>query len=402
MSVEANPRRSPADEYTGPPAELFRGQDWFTRDLEAIFYSKWLVAGHVDQLDQHGKYGYVTFRVGAAEVLVRRAKDGSLRAYHNVCPHRGARLCDGPSGDARSRNVVCPYHQWTFGVSDGDLLNSRGMHADFDSASYGLRPAHVDVWNGIILISFANEAPPAITESLHEVDAGGYDLSSMKLAATSSHEIAANWKIVVDNNMECYHCGVSHPELSEILDWEFLDDEENFDSFCTQRAAGLDVFTFPLPVPHVSIGGKRVSAVPLSRLDGQPAAESHAVHWEPGIALVAAEDHAWLFVPIPTGPSTTELRQYWFVHKDAVAGTDYDEKTLMEFWNTTMLQDRGLCESVHQGMANPAYRSGPLNRKYQGFNAGFYRWYEQQMVTRFPDLANQVVPLRGPGSGNGE
>ncbi|KRC53073.1 MULTISPECIES: aromatic ring-hydroxylating oxygenase subunit alpha [unclassified Nocardioides] len=393
MSVEARARRSPADEYTGPPARLFRGEEWFERDLAAIFHSNWLVAGHVDELDKHGKYGYITFRVGDAEVVVRRAKDGALRAYHNVCPHRGAQLCDGPSGDSRSRNVVCPYHQWTFDVSDGALLNSRHMHADFDSGSYGLRAAHVESWNGIIFVCFADTPPPSLAERLRGADAGGYDLSSMKLAATSSHAIAANWKIVVDNNMECYHCAVSHPELSELLDWQFIDDEESFDSFAAERAAGLDVFTFPFPVPQVSFGNKSVSKKALQRLDGQPAAQCRAIHWEPGIALVAAEDHAWLFVPVPIAPGATELRQYWFVHQDAVAGEDYDEETVKEFWNTTMLQDRDLCESVHRGMANPVYRSGPLNRRYQGYNAGFYRWYEQQMISKFPDLADEIAPL---------
>jgi Rieske 2Fe-2S family protein len=127
--------------------------------------------------------------------------------------------------------------------------------------------------------------------------------------------------------------------------------------------------------------------VPIPRLPGfGEATESRAIHWEPGAAMVVSADSAWLFVTRPLGPDRTELRQYWLVARDAVAGVDYETDTLKEFWMTTMLQDRGLCERVHQGMANPAYEPGPLNRIHQGYNAGFFRWYEEVIAARYPEV----------------
>jgi phenylpropionate dioxygenase-like ring-hydroxylating dioxygenase large terminal subunit len=389
MATTAMPRDR-ADEYCGPPKAWFLSENWSARDLEAVFVPRWLVAGHLDELDAEGEHGFLTFSLGAHDVFIRRDETGTVRAFHNACPHRGARLCDARSGTAATKRVVCPYHQWTFGVEDGRLINSRQMHADFDPAPYHLKPAHVDVWNGLIFVCFADERPRPLDEHFAAVSSGelaaGFDLSGMKLAATACHEIKANWKIVVDNNLECYHCAVNHPELSELVDWRFIADD-TFDAFCAERADGLEVFGFPLPSPQLSIDAARVCRVPIPRLPGSgEATESRAIHWEPGVAMVVSGDNAWLFVPRPLGPGRTELRQYWFVARDAVAGADYEVDTVKEFWMTTMLQDLGLCERVHQGMANPAYEAGPLNRIHQGYNAGFYRWYEEVIGARYPEV----------------
>jgi len=381
--------RAQADEYTGPPRGWFLGEEWFARDLEAVFLPRWLVAGHVDELDVHGKHGYLTYALGNSEVLIRRDEGGGLRAYHNVCPHRGAILCEGRSGTAPSKRIVCPYHQWTFSVSDGRLINSRQMHADFDPTPWHLQQVHVDVWNGVIFVCFADQPPAPLAEFLAEIDCGGYDLGAMKLAATKSHEIRANWKIVVDNNQECYHCAISHPELSERVDWRFLgDDSFDVDTFDAARAAGQEIVNFRLPTPSLTIGGERVCDIPAPRLDGGPlAAEAVAFHWEPGIAVNISRDYMWWFVPRPLSPDRTELRQYWFVARDAVEGRHYDVERLKSFFDTTMLQDRPLCESVQRGMNNPAFRPGPYNRLHQTLNTGFFRWYEEQIMRRFPDAA---------------
>jgi len=381
--------RSREHEYTGPPKECFLSDDWLARDLEAIFWRRWLVAGHVDELALQERHGYLTYAVGDAEVFIRRDDAGEIRAYHNVCPHRGARLCEARSGAAASKRVVCPYHLWTFDLSDGRLVNSRHMHEDFDQDAYGLTPANVSVWNGFIFVCFADDPPPAPADQFDAVSTGGFDLAATKVAATTVHEIQANWKIVVDNNMECYHCVANHPELMELVDWR-VSACDDFDAFCAERVAGRDVFSYALPTKSVTIGGERVCRLPLPRSEDAEPSISPQLLWEPGVALVVSDDNAWLFVPRPLAADRTELRQYWLVARDAVEGEDYDAAEVKEFWYRTMRQDRGLCERVHRGMRNPAYRPGPLNRVHQAYNAGFFRWYERQIVDRFPQLAQEL------------
>ena len=376
--------RSPAQEFKGPPRAWYMGDDWLQRDIEAVFRPRWLVAGHVDELDQLGTYGYLTFSLGDEEALIRRDERGELRAFQNFCPHRGSQLCVGRSGTAPTKRIVCPYHQWTFSVSDGSLLNAREMHEDFDPRWYGLKPVHVDEHRGLIFLCFDDGPVEPVIEYMAKADWGGYDFSSMKLAATKTHQIRANWKTVVENNLECYHCGVNHPEFMEIFDWRTTA-VQSFDEAVASRTSGQEV---EVVVSSVKVCN-RVCEVPAPRGDGPEAGNPLATviaSWEPGAFMVMRYDYAWIFVPRPVAPDHTELRQYWLVSEHAQEGRDYDREQLTSTMDKTMQQDLELCERVQRGMRNTSYSPGPLNRIYQTGQAGFYMWYIERMRSMFPEV----------------
>lgn len=393
--------RSPAAEYTGPPKDWFLGEEWFRRDLEAVFRPKWLVAGHVDELNDTSQgHPYITYSLGNEEVVIRRDEEGQVRAYHNFCPHRGAQLCKGPAGTAPSKRIVCPYHAWTFSVSDGELLTARKMHEDFDGSGLGLKPVHVEVWNGLIFICLADEAPEPVATLMGDMTFRGYDIKSMKLATVKSHVIEANWKIVVENNLECYHCAVIHPEYMAATNY-FDGIQVDFDEERARRAAGLEAFESggtqeDLRSP-LTIGGEKVCAIPTPRTDGDPDPASYFLQWEPGVVLNLARDFGWIFAPRPLGPDRTELRQYWLVAEDAEEGRDYELETLKQFWDITMVQDLEICEAVQHGIEMPAYTPGPLNRVYQYGQAGFYAWYTEQIRAYYPDLVHASKPVLPEG-----
>jgi Rieske 2Fe-2S family protein len=212
---------------------------------------------------------------------------------------------------------------------------------------------------------------------------GGYDLSDMKLAATKAHEIRANWKIIVENNLECYHCAINHPELCEVFDWRY-NATDDFDGALAIRATGYEVLEASYPSSPHTLNGERVCAVPSPRRDNDSDPASYALMWEPGAVLSLSRDNGWIFAPRPISPDRTELRQYWFVAKDAQEGRDYDVQSLMRFWDITMMQDREICEGVQRGMEMPAYTPGPLNRIHQSGQGGFYAWYVEEIRKRFP------------------
>lgn len=388
MTEDAAGLRTAEAEYTGPPRSWFLGDEWYVRDLEAVFRPRWLLAGHVDELRR--LRSYLTVSLGAEEVVIRRDDSGVLHAFHNVCPHRGARLHADRTGVASSAKIVCPYHTWSFSARDGSLVNAPEMHADFDRSRYGLSSVHVDTWQGLVFVCLSEKAPVPLDEHMRSVSFAPYEFSRLRLATTTSHEIAANWKIVVENNNECYHCAVNHPELAAVYDWQDLA-ADDFDDICAARAGGTEVHSHPVHSSH-TIGERRVCAVPTPRLaedvPAHPLASMY-VSLEPGVLINVARDSAWAFVPIPLGAHRTELRQYWFVAADAEEGADYRLDVLTEFWNRTMQQDRVLCETVHRGMQNPAYRPGPLNRVHQAGQAGFYHWYTEQIRARFPELVDR-------------
>ena len=380
MAAVTIPLRPAADEDTGPPKEWFLGADWYTRDLEAVYRPRWLLAAHVSEIASPGDY--LRYSLGADEVLICRDSENALRAYHNVCSHRGARLCAEDKGRLGKR-IVCPYHGWSYSPADGAVLTAPHMPDDFDRSPWGLHPVHVDTWFGLIFVCLAEERPAPMAEYARSVHFGGYRFDEAKLATTKTHEIRANWKIVVENNLECYHCPLNHPELMAVRDWRNSATLEAFAESLKSRAEGLEVIQTEVPCPH-TLNGEKVCAIAFPRRDSAANPNAYGLLWEPGVVMALSRDYGWIFVPKPLGPGCTELKQYWFVAADAAEGTHYEVERLREFWDITMQQDRVICENVQKGMEMRAYVPGPLNRLHQTGQAGFFAWYRERIYRHFP------------------
>jgi phenylpropionate dioxygenase-like ring-hydroxylating dioxygenase large terminal subunit len=384
VSAVTKPLRPPLGENTGPPKEWFLGDKWFAHDLAAVFRPRWLLAGHLDEISEPGQY--LTYSLGADQVLVCKDSEQRVRAYHNVCSHRGARLCPEARGKLGKR-IVCPYHGWSYSLSSGAVMAAPHMPEDFDPSPWGLHPVHVDVWFGLIFVCLAEERPRPIAEYFGALGFDGYRLDEAKLASVKSHPIMANWKIVVENNLECYHCPLNHPELMEVRDWRNKSSLDAFSGSLASRAAGLEVIQTQIDCAH-TVKGARICAIPFPRRDTQSSPTAYGLLWEPGAVMALSRDHGWIFSPKPLGPACTELRQYWLVARDASEGKDYEIDQLREFWDITMQQDRVICENVQKGMQMQAYVPGPLNRIHQVGQAGFYAWYVEQIRRYFPEDAD--------------
>jgi len=388
MAELAMPLRPSADEDTGPPKESFLDGAWFARDLAAVFRPRWLLAGHLGELREPGQY--LTYSLDADEVLICKDGENRVRAYHNVCSHRGARLCSDAAGKVGKR-IVCPYHGWSYSLSDGAVLAAPHMPDDFDRAPWGLHPVHVDVWLGLIFVCLADNPPAPIASYFRAAGFDGYRFGDAKLASVKTHRIMANWKIVVENNLECYHCAMNHPELMAVRDWKNPSSIETFADALKSRAAGLEVIQTKVECSH-TLNGEKVCAVPFPRRDAVDNPSAYGLLWEPGMVMILSRDHGWIFSPKPVGPACTDLKQYWFVAGDALEGKDYQVERLREFWDVTMQQDRVLCENVQKGMQMSAYVPGPLNRHHQTGQAGFYAWYTEQIHRHFPETTRSSRP----------
>ena len=184
----------------------------FRRDVDRLLARHWLCAGHASQATAPGDY--FLFEMAAESVIVVRGEDGVLRGFANVCRHRGSRICSAQSGNAKF--LICPYHAWTYGL-DGSLRAARHMAADFAAAAHGLKPVHLRVIEGLVFVSLA-----ATPLGLGHVEATlrscyrPYDWAGARVAHRARYAIAANWKLAVENYLECYHCAPSHPEYSRL------------------------------------------------------------------------------------------------------------------------------------------------------------------------------------------
>ena len=196
----------------GLAGDFYNDPAIYARDLERIFERHWMCAGHASSIPQPGDY--LTVEVGAESVIIARARDGALGAMLNVCRHRGSELCAEAFG--HTDFFVCPYHAWTYGL-DGRLAAARLMPPGFDLASHGLRRLHLSEVEGLLFVSFA--ARPldfaAVEESLASA-LGPYGWREAKVAHRERYAIAGNWKLAVENYVECYHCSPAHPEYSKL------------------------------------------------------------------------------------------------------------------------------------------------------------------------------------------
>jgi Rieske 2Fe-2S family protein len=192
------------------PREFYTDPDVFRIDLDRIWYRSWLFAAPACELPKPG--AYVTHKVGLYSVIIVRGADGAIRAFHNTCRHRGSTLCRSAKGT--NPKIVCPYHQWTYEL-DGRLLWARDMDADFDASQHGLKPVHCRDVNGLVYICLADNAPPfdAFVEQAARYLAP-HDLTNSKVAHETTIVEKGNWKLVWENNRECYHCAGNHPSLT--------------------------------------------------------------------------------------------------------------------------------------------------------------------------------------------
>jgi choline monooxygenase len=198
--------------------------DWYADpavlrvEQERIFARSWQYAARLDQVAEPGRL--TTTFAGTLPVVLARARDGELRAFVNVCRHRGHPLCEG---DARRETIQCPYHAWTYGL-DGSLRSAPRSDREpgFDRSALGLVPVSVGTWGPFVFVNPDPEAAP-LADHLGDLPArladGGVDVDSLRFHSRDvAADYACNWKVCVENFLECYHCSVAHPSLTKAID----------------------------------------------------------------------------------------------------------------------------------------------------------------------------------------
>lgn len=365
----------------------------FQNDLEQIFYQQWLFAIPACQLGKPGSY--VRHRVGAYTLFLVRGQDDQIRAFHNTCSHRGSVLCKQAEG--RVAKLVCPYHQWTYEL-DGRLLWARDMGADFNPAEHGLKQVHCRELAGLVYICLADQ-PPDFDGYARDAEPylDPHGLKDAKVAHSSTIVEKGNWKLVWENNRECYHCEGNHPALcmSFSLDPEVAGVQADGRVSDTLQAHFDYCEQLGLPAQFLLAGGGqyRVARMPLQQgvesytLDGKAAVRRNPgrvrhndtgtmMHFHyPSIWSHCVGDHTLTFRVNPISPTETEVTTTWLVHKDAVEGIDYDLKRLTEVWIATNDEDREVVEDNQAGINSPAYQPGPYSMGQESGVDQFIEWY---------------------------
>lgn len=373
--------------------DFYCAPDVFALDVE-LLARRWMLVDHVSRIPEPGDWFVV--EIGPDSYIVTRGRDREVRAFHNVCRHRGSRICLEESGN--DRLFVCPYHSWSYRL-DGSLHSAREMGADFDPEAFGLLEIGARVLEGLVFISpegASTEGASADFDREYEpfIDTLKFHgMSRTKVAERRSYPTAANWKLVVENFLECYHCLGAHKEYSAVHSRAKLeafgagpgsgdpDAVARFEPTLNawhERATSLG---HPTPFHTSSDDSRHMSQVSRTPIgNGDHGSETRdgslgcrrllgsfkesdggqtAFGFSPTGVVLANCDFAFMITFRPVSPLVTIAEAVWLVDEDAVEGRDYDREELAWLWDTTLAQDKTITENNQRGVSSRGYTPGP-------------------------------------------
>jgi len=349
----------------------------YERDMERLFRRHWHCLAHESVIPNPGDFEL--FRIENEAIILSRGMDGNVHAMLNVCRHRGAEVCTRPKGNAKF--FVCPYHAWTYS-NDGSLRAARLMPKDFDRSTHGLKKLHVRVASGLVFITFA-ENPldfDPIEQSLR-TSCGQYGWGAAKVAHRQTYAVDANWKLAVENYVECYHCGPAHPEYSQTHALEQPPEMiEKLNQAMEGRTCALGVEIGSGNHWQTSINGQEAihtfryalyDGVSTGSEDGKPVAPlmGRFTDYDGGVTsihlggtsfFVCYPDHGMIYRFIPKTVDTCEMELIWLVRGDAEEGRDYDLEKLTWLWKVTTEEDKKIIEHTARGVVSRFFEPGPI------------------------------------------
>ena len=360
------------------PQSYFVSPDIFAEESRKVFASEWVCVGHRSQLPEAGDY--FVQEVAGESLIILRDKEGNIRSFHNVCRHRGTRLCEAPSGHAAA--IQCPYHAWTYAL-DGRLIGAPHMDSapGFDKADYPLSSVPVKQWEGFIFVTLAN-APSPFEQVFAPIMGrfADWNLPRLRSARRVTYDVQANWKLIFENYSECYHCPGVHPALSKISPYDSAENDLSEGPF-------LGGFMAIAEGQSLTMSGKACARA-VSDAAGQHHARVFYYSIFPNMLLSMHPDYVMVHLLWPQSPGRTLINCDWYFHPEAAGITDpgYNPDDAVEFWDMTNRQDWHVCELSQLGIASRAYRPGPYSPR-ESIPVAWDRYYLAVMGGATPAAA---------------
>ncbi len=379
------------------PAGYYTDAAYFARESERLFQRMWMFAGRADDVPEPGSY--VARRFGNVNALIVRDEHGELRAFHNVCRHRGTLLCSAPEGKLRG-HLQCAYHAWTYRL-DGAL--HKAPHMDkvegFRVEDWPLRSIALAEWDGNLFLYLGDpaEAPP-LAEHLGGMDAtfANWRMGELRTVARRSYELRANWKLVIANYHECLHCPIAHPQLSKLSHFLSGDNEPPQP---TWLGASMDL------LPGCTTLTTDAPGTPPRRaaLPGLTEAQRSRVYYYallPSMLLNPHPDYVVTFQISPIAADRTDITCHWLMHPDELARPGFDPGDAVDFWDVTNRQDWELSDLAQAGISSAGYGPGPYSNREEMLIA-FDRWVIERVgaldgTNGPPALGDGAAPAAPP------
>jgi Rieske 2Fe-2S family protein len=351
---------------------LYTSPTVFAQEMERIFARQWHCVGRATTVSRPGEY--VLRTVAGESLIILRDGQGTLRAFFNVCRHRGTQLCREESGQF-SETIQCPYHAWTW-TTDGRLIGAPHMHEvdEFDKRDYPLHSATVAEWEGFVFVNVS--AHPVPFEDAWAPMIGRFarfELPALRVGHQVRYGIRANWKLVFQNYSECLHCPMIHPELSCVLPYQ---------------SGANDLIEGPFLGGYMQITPPNESATISGRAAGRFVSDAlpeedrqRAFYYSllPNLLLSIHPDYVNYYMIQPVAPDRTIVESEWLFHPDTLVDPSNNTGDAIEFWDVTNRQDWDIIERGQLGIASRRYVPGPYSPR-ESIPAAWDREYRRLMA----------------------
>ena len=331
------------------PGRYYNAPELYAAEQTQIFGGRWACVGRSEQAAEAGTFFLV--ELANESLIIVRDSAGKLYAHYNVCRHRGTRMCEVPAGSL-GETIQCPYHAWTYGL-DGRLVAARHMQdvPGFDKADWSLRSVAVAEWEGFVFVSLAAEPEPfeqAFAPLLGRF--ADWGMAGLRRGAQTTYDVAANWKLIVQNYSECYHCALIHPELVALSPWQ---------SGRNDLTEGPFLGGY-MELNHASMTlGGATGRPPIATLAPENHGRVYYYSLFPNLLLSLHPDYVMAHTLWPQGVGRTRVVCEWYFEPGTMAAPGFDPADAVGFWDMTNRQDWHVCELSQLGVSSRAYTPGP-------------------------------------------
>jgi len=335
----------------------------FQQEFNKIFSKSWLCCGRSNEILLRGSF--ITKDIGNDSILILRDNDNKIRAFHNICRHRGTLICKSTQGTF-SKTIQCPYHGWTYDLN-GHLSGAPNMNeiSNFNKSDYPLYPIEVKDWGGFIFINLSNKKSnfnqyfSSIQSKLSE-----WGIDGLITCEEKSYTVNSNWKLIVQNYSECYHCPIIHPKLSDITHY---------------KGGRNDLTSGPILGGYMEMNQNSItnngelSGPYIGQLSEDNKNKVYYYSIFPNMLLSLHPDYIMVHTVWPNDIDKCEIKCKWLFSKE-VKRSHYNPNNAIEFWDKTNQEDWKICEQSQLGINSNSYKPGPYSAQ-ESLLAAFDKYY---------------------------
>lgn len=335
------------------PGKYYHSQEIYQEEVDKIFYKSWIYACRAEEIPMIGDYKLI--EIAEESLILVRDKSNEIKALFNVCSHRGTQLCTEPKGSFKSKSIQCPYHAWTYGLN-GKLKSAPLMKEsqDFQKDKCALHQANVHIWEGFIFINL-NKIPKPFEEQMKVLIGkfSDWKMDELRIAHHIKYELNCNWKLILQNYQECYHCSNVHPLLTELTPVQSAQHDSN-------NGAVIGGFMDLTKQGGSMTMNGELAAPPICNVSGDDLQRIYYYSIFPNMLLTPHPDFVMFHHITPLGPDKIINDCYWLFRPEVIKDPKAQSgiKSAVDFWDLTNKQDWTVCEQMQRGTKSKRFTRG--------------------------------------------